>query len=360
MIPRLFEKTATTFTNYGICPLIDADRCIVTEARNGEFTLEMDYPRDGQWAEELSVDRIILADPRDNASAQPFRIYSIEYDMNGDINVKAQHISYQLNNIIIGANWQNPGSRYPSKFWEKETQNKLSASNPFSFSTDVDDENDPVHQYGCTEATPLRTLLGGMEGSMLDLYGGEFEWDGYTVKLWKARGSNNGVKIAYTKNLTGLNYSIDLSDVYTGVVAYWSSGGTYVESDLQTTANSYSFSRDIAVDATTEFDTQPTKAQLNTWASAYVANAPTPKVSIEVEFVPLWQTEEYKDFYGLEHVSLCDTVEAIYPPLGLDVSAKVVETIYNVLADRYDEITISTVRPDIADTIFALIKETEK
>ena len=360
MIPRLFEKTATTFTNYGICPLVDADKCTVTEVRNGEFTLDLQYPRNGQWAEEIAVDRIILADPRDNASPEPFRIYSVEYDMNGDLVARAQHISYQLNSIIIGANWQNPGTRYPSKFWEKEVTYKLSSSQPFSFNTDISDDNGTVYQYGCTEATPLRTLLGGMEGSMLDIWGGEFEWTGYTVNLWASRGSDNKVKIAYTKNLTGLNYSIDLSDVYTGVVAYWSSGGNYVESALQTTANSYSFSRDIVVDATTEFDTQPSVAQLNAWASAYVSHAPSPKVSIEVEFVPLWQTEEYKDFYGLEHVSLCDTVEVIYPPLGLDVSAKVVETVYNVLADRYDEITISTIRSDISDTIFALIKEAEK
>ena len=354
MIPRLFPKDATTFANYGICPLIDAINCIVTEARNDEFVLDLEYPRDGQWAEELIVDRIILADPRDNASPEPFRIYSVEYDMNGDIIAKAQHISYQLNNVVVGA-FSAVTCSDPSDAWDEADTNKLSA-NPFSFSTNISGSK----SFKADTATTMRSLIGGQEGSLLDTWGGEIEWTGWTVKLWTSRGSDNGVKIAYTKNLTGLNYSIDLSDVYTGVVAYWSSGGNYVESDLQTTANSYSFSRDIAVDATTEFDTQPTKAQLNTWASAYVANAPTPKVSIEVEFVPLWQTEEYKDFYGLEHVSLCDTVEVIYPPLGLDVSAKVVETIYNVLADRYDEITISTIRSDISDTIFALIKETEK
>lgn len=193
---------------------------------------------------------------------------------------------------------------------------------------------------------------------MIDLFGGELEFDRYDVKLWQSRGSDNGVKIAYTKNLTGLEYDIDMSDVFTGVVAFYQSQDVYVESDLQTVASPYGYSHDIAVDASSDFEDIPTKAQLNTWASNYLASHPsTPSVSVEVQFVPLWQTEEYKDFYGLEHVSLCDTVEVVYPPLGLDLKAKVVKTVYNVLADRYEEITISTIKPTLADTIFSLMED---
>lgn len=357
MIPRLFESTATTFTNFGICPLPDCIECIVTEERNGAYVLDMEYPKGGQFADQLAIDRIILADPHDNASqAEPFRIISVEYDLSDNIVVQAEHISYQLNYIIIGKNTNY--TRYPSKFWEKETENMISASNPFTFATDISDDAGTVYQYGCDQPTPLRKLLGGMDGSMIDLFGGEFEWNRYTVNLWASRGADHGVKIAYGKNLTGLNYSIDLSNVYTGVVAFWSDGETTVESALQTMIHSYAFSRDIVVDASGAFDSQPSVADLNAWASAYLANnAADPRVSVEVEFVPLWQTEEYKDFYDLEHVSLCDTVTVLYPPLNLSIAAKVVKTVYNVLANRYDEITISTIRPTLSDTIFALMKE---
>ncbi len=366
MIPRLFEKTATTFTNYGICPLIDAISCTVTEERNGEYTLELTYPREGRWADELIVDRIILADPADNADAEPadnadaepFRIVEVEYDMNGDMTISAEHVSYQLNHVIVGK--MSESTQYPATLWTA-IQSHLLTSNPFSFSTDISDENAVVRNNHYDQATPLRKILGGMSGSFLDNYGGEFEWNRYTVKLWASRGTNNGVKIAYTKNLTGLTYDIDMSNVYSGVIAYWEDENNYVESALQTVTNTYSYNRVKVIDVSDQFDTQPTVAQLNTWASNYVtANAPSPNVSVEVEFVPLWQTEEYKDFYGLEHVSLCDTVRVIYPPLNLDVSAKVVKTVYNVLADRYDEITISTVRADITDTILNLMKESEK
>lgn len=358
MTPRLFEKNAATFDNYGICPLTDAISCTVTEERNKGFFLDMEYPREGKWAEEIAVDRIILADPYDNADmAEPFRIVSVDYDMLGSMQIYAEHISYQLNSVLIGENAQDPGTRYPAKYWEVENR-YLKSTNPFTFETDIADENGTVHKYGCDTPTALKTLLGGTKGSMIDLFGGELKWNRYKVQLFRSRGSDNGVKIAYSKNLTGLQYSVDMSNVYTGLVAYYKSGDTYVESALQTKTHSYSYSRDIAVDASSYFDSTPSVGDLNTLASNYLqANAPDPVVSVDVEFVPLWQTDEYKDYYGLEHVALCDTVQVIYPPLNLDLKAKVVKTVYNVLADRYDEISISTVKQTLTDTIFTLMKE---
>lgn len=359
MIPRLFPQDATTFNNYGICPLIDAISCTVDQGRNNEFILSMTYPRDGRWATEIAGGRIILATPEDNATeAEPFRIASIDYDMNDNIVVQAEHLSYDLANIVIGANQQSPGTRYPAKFWEVENRYLLSASNPFTFTTDISDDNGTVHEYGTPTAVSLKSLLGGNEGSMLDLFGGEFRWNRYNVQLLSSRGSDNGVKIAYTKNLTGLKYSVDMNNAFTGVVAYWSSGDDYAESALRTAQSGIGFSKDIAVDATEDFETKPSVAQLNAWADSYISrNHGTPTISVEVEFVPLWQTEEYKDFYNLEHVGLCDTVTIVYPPLNIEVEAKVVKTIYNVLADRYDSIVISTVKADLADTIYSLIKE---
>lgn len=356
MIPRLFEKDATDFTNFGLCPLPDCISCLVTEERNGEFTLDMEYPRDGAWADEIAIDRIILAEPYDNASeAEPFRINEVAFDLTGNLTVSAEHISYALNYVIIGKTTNM--TRYPKKMFDTLVSGSLlSASCPFSFSTDMTDESQTVMTYSIPQATPMRTILGGMEGSMLDLYGGEFLWNQWTVNLLASRGADNGVKIAYSKNLTGLRYDVDMSDVYTGIVAYYSSDDTYVEGSEQTTTNTYSYNRTIVIDATSEFDSTPTASDLDTWAAAYLtANAPDPTVSVDVEFVPLWQTDEYKAYYDLEHVSLCDTVEVIYPPLGIDVSAKVVKTVYDVLADRYAAITISTVKPTLADTIFALM-----
>ena len=255
---------------------------------------------------------------------------------------------------IIGKFYDS--TRYPWKAWQNFDNHKLTP-NPFTFNSDMEDASAPVYRFELTEPTPMRKTIGGMEGSMLDRFGGELEWTRWVVNLWASRGSDNGVKIAYTKNLTGLRYDIDLTDMHTGAVAYYDSG-TYVEGTVQTVSNDYSFDRVIVLNATSEFESAPTQAQLNSYAATYLTNnPPTPSVSVDVEFVPLWQTEEYKEFYGLEHVGLCDTVEVIYPPLNIDVKAKVVKTVYNVLADRYDALTISTIKQTLADTIFNLMKE---
>lgn len=354
MIPRLYKNTETTFTGYGICPLVDCIECLVTEERNGEYTMSLTYARDGQWANELTADRIVLADPYDNAAQpEPFRIYEITYDINGNIVVNANHISYQLNDVVIGKFVD--ATRYPWKAWDNAVNHQLTA-NPFSFSSDINDDAGTVYRFELDKPASLRSYLGGMDGSMVDCFGGELEWNRYTVNLWSARGNDNGVKIAYTKNLTGLNYDIDLSELHTGAVAFYNSG-SYVEGTVQTVANSYSYNRVMVLDATMDFGSTPTVAQLNTYASNWLtANPPTPSVSVDVTFIPLWQTEEYKEFYGLEHVALCDTVEVVYPPLNIDVKAKVVRTVYNVLADRYEELTISTIRSSLADTIYSLMK----
>lgn len=356
MIPRLYDSTETTFDFVGD-PLVDCVSCLVTEIRNGQFTLEMEYPKDGIHAGDLQVDKIILAKPYDGAEeAEPFRIVDINATLEGTITVNAEHVSYQLNHIIIGRNANR--TRYPLNFWNIENSFRITPDNPFSFYTDISDDGGTVYDYGCEVPTPFRNLLGGSEHSMIDNYRGEFQWNRWTVKFLASRGADNGVVIAYGKNITGLDYQLDMSSVYTGVVAYYNNGTDYVESAQQTISNGLSFNRINVVDATSEFESTPTVQQLNTWAANYLAaNHIDPKMTLTVEFVPLWQSEEYKDLYELEHVSLCDTVKVIYTPLNIVVTAKVVETIYDVLNEKYASVVIGTPSASLDDTIAEIIKE---
>lgn len=45
----------------------------------------------------------------------------------------------------------------------------------------------------------IRACLGGTEGSVLDVWGGEYEWDMFDVILHSKRGKDNGVVIEYGK-----------------------------------------------------------------------------------------------------------------------------------------------------------------
>lgn len=356
MIPRLYGKNETAFVTYGICPLIDALECAVTEERNGEYTLDMVYAREGHFVEEITADRIILADPYDGAEEpEPFRIVNIEYDMEENLEISAQHISYQLNHIIVGKVSKN--TRYAQAAMTNIVRDALlSTACPFEFYSDIGEETSEVKTVATKSAMPMRSVIAGTEGSILDTYGGELKWERYKVSLLKARGNNNGVRIAYGKNLTALKYEIDTSDVVTGVIAYYSSGSTYLESVLKTKTNIFGYSHDIAVDVSSDYSsTAPTQTQLNNKAQSVLNKySADPTISVDVDFVLLWQLGgmEY-----LEHVNLCDTVEIVYPPLNLKMSAKVVKTVYNVLEDRYDSITVSTSKKKITDTIYELMKK---
>ena len=204
-----------------------------------------------------------------------------------------------------------------------------------------------------------------MEGSALDVFGGEYEWDRYDVHLWAARGEDNGVKITYGKNLTGLAWETDVSETYTSVVAYWMQENdgvvTYVQSGIvqkYTYGNPFAFERTIVVDASGEFQNQPNEYQLQHYAASYLqSNATEPTVSVTVDYVPLWHTEEYKDYANFEKLNMCDKVTIVYPPLNLNLKAQVVKTVYNVLLDRYDSVEIKTIKKNLADTIWAMQRE---
>jgi phage minor structural protein len=338
----------------GICALPDCISCTVTEERNGPFTLELEYPRSGQFVDEITYGRLIMAAPYENAEVgEPFRIKEIDFDLSGNLVVSADHISYDLNYIIAG---QTAGTAVsPAVMWATVAEGALlSPSNPFTFYSDIETEG--TDRFTLDNPTPIRTVLGGMEGSVLDRFGGEFKWNQWEVDLLSARGVDNGVTIAYTKNLTGLEYNVDMSGVYTGAVAYYKgSDDSYVQGDRQNIEHEYGFERDIVLDASPEFDTMPNVAQLNTYAVTWLSNHDDgPAISVDVEFVPLWQTEEYKRYAALERVGLCDVVEVNYSPLNLIVKAKVVKTVFNVLAGRYDQITISSVRSGLSDTIMSV------
>ncbi len=356
MIPRLYEKDDRVFSNYGICPLYDSITCQVTEELNGEYFLELEYPRTGQWASELIVDRVILAEPHDGAKPQAFRITEVTFDMIGTIAIHAEHVSYQLNQVIIG---QGTTATFNSAvgMWNALTAARIAGTNPFTFSSDTSPISGGSLSLNVESPDGLRSFLGGGAGAMCELFKGEFEFDNYSVKLLRSRGTDRGVKIAYGKNLTGLTYDVNMEGCITGVVVFWTDGTVYRQ-NAQAITNDYAFNHFAVYDASDAFETAPTTAALREFALNWLAeNAAPPTLAVEVAFVPLWQTDEYRDYYALERVSIGDIVEVEYPPIGIDVKAKVVRTVYNVLLGRYTEMSISTVRKSLADTISQLMEK---
>lgn len=347
MIPILFPSTATEWTTQGLGSLSDALGCTVTEERNGVFELEMQYPISGVHFEEIKNRCIILAIPSPYRSPQPFRIYRITKPLNGICTVYAQHISYDLSGVPL-----NPFTASSAQEAMAGLQSNAEGENPFTFWTD----KSTTANFSVDVPSSTRSVLGGQTGSILDVYGGEYEWDKYTVKLHGQRGQDNGVVIRYGKNLTDIEQDRNSSNVATGIYPYWKgSDDTLVtcEPKVVPAPGTYDFTRVVPVDFSQDFEEQPTPQQLQERAEQYVQanNIGVPTVSLSVSFVQLEQTEEYKDLALLEKCDLCDTVTVQFERLGVDSKAEIVKIVTDVLLERYESVEIGSIRANIAGTI---------
>lgn len=356
MIPILFEAGTKSFLTNGLGRLKDAISCNVTEERNGTYELSMTYPIKGKHYDLLKIDRIICATPADGKSAQPFRIYKISKPISGQVVVSAEHISYLLSSSIVMPFEASSVTEAMSNIGLN-----LVGAEGFDFWTDKSTEG----SYKVETPTDARSLLGGSSGSILDTYGtGEYEFDGYHVKLYLHRGVDNGVTIRYGKNMSDLTYDSDMSNVYTGIVPFTTNDDEIITLPEKVVKSEHT--GDFAnphykvVDFSNEFDTVEEKNvdNLRTLAEAYVKDNTGWELSdnLTLSFVALWQTEEYKDL-AIQRVNLCDTVHVIYTDLGVNVTAKVIKTDYDVLAERYNSIEVGNTTTNLSKTISDAIKD---
>jgi phage minor structural protein len=355
MKPILFESTAQTFNTNGIGILNDAAECKVREQRNGEYELTMQYPIDGLHYKEIINRRLIYAQVTPYGGQEPFRIYNISRPLSGLIEVQARHISYDQSGIPVA-----PFTAVTAADALKQLKSHAVVSNPFVFSTDkVTTANMTV-----TAPTSMRALLGGTEGSILDTYRGEFFFTHFLTQLLTSRGQNRGVVIRYGKNLIDLRQEENIAKMYTGVYPYYvdSETGeiTQLPGKIVAVPGTFDFTNILMLDVSGDFDSPPTAQQLTLRAQSYINDNDlgTPTVSISLSYQDIAQTLETSA--PTEMIKLCDTVTVIYEKLGIETTAKVTETEYDVLRDRYTAINIGDIRANIADTIYSNAQAVEQ
>lgn len=363
----LFDQNEEAFTSNGLGALPDATSCIVTEERNGEYEVEMEYPLTGRHFHDIQKRRILCVKPNPYDDFQPFRIYSITKPINGIVTVHAAHLSYDTSGSIVKLFPADAGSASAAMSYLK---NFSVPSTPFTFFTNVG----KTGTMSVPKPSSIRSLLGGSDGSILDTFGGEYLFDKWNISLLESRGANRGVTIRYGKNMTDLEQEENDTDFYTGVYPFWYSesedGGLVTLSTNNGIVNApgtYDFVKIMPLDLSSEnfskettdsegYTTtieKPTEAELLAAAQKYIADNKIgiPKVSLDVSFVMLAQSEEYKDFARLETVKLCDTVTVEFEKLGVKTTAKCIKTVYNVLTDKYDSIELGEPKSSLAETV---------
>ena len=349
MIPILYEPYETEFDNNGLGRLRDCISCVVTEERNGIYECDFSYPITGANYDKIQLGRIIAVRHDDTDDVQPFDIVSCTRAIDGIVEFHAVHISYRQRLMTVTASNINSVS---------DAFNALATAlpaNPFTYETDVTGSGYVASLDGVPRS--VRSVLGGTEGSLLDAYGGEYEWDKFTVRLWASRGQKRNFAIRYGVNMVDYNEELDYSESYTSVVPFWTNsenGETVIGATVRSGVEPYNgIEATVPLDLSDKFETKPTAADLNTAAQSYLtANKPyLPAQSITVNFMRLQDSAEYAQFAPLLECKLCDTIKVYMQPYGTSGDFKIVKTVYDVLLERFTEMELGTLSTSLSEAL---------
>ena len=384
MIPILFDTNETEFTSNGLGRLRDCISCKCSEERNGLYEVDFEYPITGANYDLIQVGRIIgishdeskttrdirtrapitdeeidiLTDENGVAltanrnidvpdyDIQPFDIVSFTRPIDGIVTFHCVHISYRQSYMTT------TGSNINSLADAFALLGNAEPNNPFTYETDKTSTGYLASADGIPKS--VRSMLGGTEGSILDAYGGEYEWDKFRVILHSNRGMYRDFAIRYGVNMLDYNEELDTRGTYMSCVPYWTDGTTVIVGDRQDSNGSTITGRGecVPLDVSDKFESQPTKTEVEAMGLS-VMNAKNPTIpaqNIHVEFVRL-QDMGYEGLENLLECQLCDTVNVVFPYYNTVGKFKIVKTVWDVLADRYESMELGDLSVTLAEAL---------
>jgi len=341
MKPRLLGDTPRDFSANGIA-LINTVSAFVTEQLNGEYSLTMEIAAGDPHFTDIHVGTVIAALPNKTDPRQGFVVEHIGKPIDGICEIYATHIAQFRAKLI-------PVRPFTANSLSSAIANMTDFAmedNPFTLSTDK------TSTTWMTVAVPrtYRELLGGVRGSLLDTYGGEYKFNNYSIELLARRGRpDTQIRVLYGKTMTDFNLQEDFSwtDSLTGVIPFWSmEGGATVYGSIQYSpyAENYPYARTGTLDCTPFFAEQPTADQLNTYAATWISTKGILSTNLEVAFDSL-------QFSADKEMQIGDTVTVINSLYGVNLKRRIVGTVFNVLTEEYDTVTIGDLKASINDAI---------
>lgn len=347
MIPILYPRTETEFTNNGLGGLPDAISCTVEEEINGIYELTMEYPDSGLHADGLVEGNIIMAAHDGTGDLQPFRVFRRTQLINGTFSINARHLSYDLSRVPI-----MPFTETRLLYVMETIGDNAVIQTPFEFSTGFYDEK----PFALEVPQSAKAVLGGGEGSVIDVYGGELWYDKWLVHLTQRRGEDKDITISYGVNMTGFEAVFERQEGYYSIVPFYRKQDTLVVCDppIVEWRTAYPhLTGAMVVDLTDRFEQQPTAEQLLAAAGDWMLkNSPwMVEAAINISFVELEKTEDYKDIARIQELELGDGILVRHAKMAPDLDwdapwfdweapFRMTRAIYDVLRERYTDVTL--------------------
>ncbi len=370
MKPILYNKNETRFDTYGLGE-IDALKGNATRERNGNYSAYLEYPASGPLASVFEKEMKFKADAGTRTKNQTFEIVRIVKDSSSTIKIYAQHISHKLEYMSVRHGIKVSGTAdLALKTWAKN----LVGDYHFDTWSDIDTVL-PV-TFLVDKMENARLALGGVEGSILDIWGGEYEFDNQTVRLHKRLGRRAPTVLEYGRNILSAESDESIESAYTSVVPFATYTPESQEGDsrqqdpvLVTIPESYVDSKYVSmyanrrikvVDFSGEFKDEGTgegkkkdiltPEKLKALAIKYMESnrIGAPKINTKIEYVDLAQTLDYAERGWIEELELCDIVPVYYPEIGItEDDAKVTKVVYDFLNDRNESVEFGMIGESI-------------
>lgn len=359
MIPVLYDANETQFANLGLGGLGEATGCRVTRQLNGSYELEMSYPIIGRRFRDLKTRNIILASVGPDEEPQPFRIYKTRFSLGLKKTVYARHVAYDL----MGCTLMPFAAGSLAEAMGAVTDQVVARGFPFSIAADFD------RATACEILAPRAAwaMLGGQKGSALDVYNGEWEFNRFQLTLRERLGADTGIMVRWGKNLQSLEQEENLANTWTAVVPFWQGADDQTDvvylPERSISTGEFDYVRELVWDASAEFETPPTFDMLRSRTRRYISSnrVGDPDIGLDVKWVPLDQTEEYKNRPFSTPVRLGDTVTVEYPSAAdpktgkptdfVRAAARVVETVWLPLQNKYEYVRIGAKRSNFVSVV---------
>ena len=377
MNPVLYRADERSFRTFGLGEISDAYKVTVTRERNGNYDLYIKYPVNGHFASVFKVEMKIKSDAGKRTKWQTFEINRIVKDSSEHIEIYARHISMRTSDIalkpIVKASKINAETAL--RLWKES----LVGDDVFDVSSDIQTLGNI--SWEVDKVGSARKALGGVSGSILDVFGGEFEFDNNLIILHKQMGRKAPTVLEYGRNLLSVEEESLLDGNYTSIYPF----ARYTPSSNGSSEGSHEESREVLVtlpehildspylrlyaqrrislvDFSSKFDDKhpPTAEKLRSLGQSYIKtnNIGAPKISTEVSYVDLSHTLDYQDFGVMEEVELCDIIPLYYPQFDITTTTeKVVKVVYDVYTDSNEEITLGTIGQSLSSSMTAGIAD---
>jgi len=371
MFPKLYDevqKTGGQFTYRYLGTLTNCLKCEVTEVRNGTYTLSLETTVNDECANLILSQRMIGVKPNPTDNMQFFEIQKTERTLDGIIKAEAKHIKCLC--FAICTDGDNATPEEPIIYngtaqgtWNEIVTDYISSTVPFSFTSNIGTVAD--FKLGLTISETLGNILGGKEGSFLDVYGGEYKWDNFNIYLYASRGVNRNYKIKYGQNISDASQTESCENVYSHILPYAlistsRSSKVSISAPLVAIPNSSSvYQKVYNLDCTELLDPyvygpttqagtitlQQAQAMMTAYALQYASINGLGNLNINIDVTLRAELDE------MSQIGLCDTIKVILDPFGTSATAKITSVTYDALLERWNKIVIGSPKITVADLI---------